>query len=338
MRQRLHPEQKFSQNENHPSHGWLQKKSIHQDSETDDEMDTPGVYKGPGLSRNLEGSAKIPFTDYSHLKPDPSDFIRESIQQRFSTPPIQAKNSQEETNNNSEQETEIVQQKRENGESIEAQKQISPNRTGLPDRLKTGVENLSGYSLDDVRVHYNSPKPAQLQAHAYTQGTEIHVAPGQEQHLPHETWHVVQQMQGRVKPTMQMKRVQINDDQGLEREADVMGRKAKNRLMANRKKEGVRKAERKRGQKKKVVQKQEVIQLKDWYSYGAANKVPHVHCYGKKNAYDCHLKILIDGKVKRINIVQGGELRDTAHDALEAAQQYGNGLDDVIQGIIDEYE
>jgi hypothetical protein len=102
----------------------------------------------------------------------------------------------------------------------------SENKTGLPDDLKTRVENLSGYSLDNVRVHYNSSKPAELQALAYTQGTDIHVAPGQEKHLPHEVWHVVQQMQGRVKPTMQMKGVGVNDDAGLEREADVMGVKA----------------------------------------------------------------------------------------------------------------
>jgi len=30
-----------------------------------------------------------------------------------------------------------------------------PNHTGLPDVLKTGVEALSGLSMDDVRVHYN---------------------------------------------------------------------------------------------------------------------------------------------------------------------------------------
>lgn len=102
-----------------------------------------------------------------------------------------------------------------------------PNRTGVPDALKAGVERLSGYSLDDVRVHYNSPKPAQLHALAYAQGTEIHVASGQEEHLPHEAWHVVQQAQGRVKPTMQLKDgVPVNDDAGLEREADVMGAQA----------------------------------------------------------------------------------------------------------------
>ncbi|WP_299315833.1 DUF4157 domain-containing protein [uncultured Aquimarina sp.] len=101
------------------------------------------------------------------------------------------------------------------------------NNTGLPDNLKSGIENLSGYSMGDVKVHYNSSKPAQLQAHAYAQGTDIHLAPGQEKHLPHEAWHVVQQKQGRVKPTKQLKsKVNINDDVGLEKEADVMGKKA----------------------------------------------------------------------------------------------------------------
>lgn len=107
--------------------------------------------------------------------------------------------------------------------------QKKENNTGLPDNLKTGMENLSGMALDDVKVHRNSDKPAQLQAHAYAQGTDIHLGPGQEKHLPHEAWHVVQQKQGRVNPTMQMKaKVNINDDSGLEKEADVMGAKAVN--------------------------------------------------------------------------------------------------------------
>lgn len=105
--------------------------------------------------------------------------------------------------------------------------QKKSNRTGLPDNLKAGIENLSGYAMDDVKVHYNSSKPAQLQAHAYAQGTDIHIASGQEKHLPHEAWHVVQQKQGRVQPTMQMKSgVKVNDNVGLEREADVMGNRA----------------------------------------------------------------------------------------------------------------
>lgn len=105
--------------------------------------------------------------------------------------------------------------------------QRKTNSTGLPDQLKTGVESLSGFSMDDVKVHYNSSRPSALQAHAYAQGTEIHLAPGQEKHLPHETWHVVQQKQGRVQPTLQLKgNIAVNDDTGLEREADVMGNKA----------------------------------------------------------------------------------------------------------------
>ncbi len=97
------------------------------------------------------------------------------------------------------------------------------NKTGIPDTMKSGFENMSGFSFDDVRVHYNSDKPAQLQALAYTQGSEVHIAPGQEKHLGHELGHVVQQKQGRVQPTMQMKGVSVNDDEGLEREADRMG-------------------------------------------------------------------------------------------------------------------
>lgn len=101
-----------------------------------------------------------------------------------------------------------------------------PNNTGLPDNLKSGVESLSGYSLDNVRVHYNSSKPPAVQAYAYTQGTDIHIAPGQEKRLPHEAWHVTQQMSGRVAPTTNVGGMPINDDSVLEREADSMGSKA----------------------------------------------------------------------------------------------------------------
>jgi hypothetical protein len=101
------------------------------------------------------------------------------------------------------------------------------NNTGLPDQLKSGIENLSGMSMDDVKVQYNSAEPAALNALAYAQGSDIHVGPGEEEHLPHEAWHVVQQAQGRVKPTTQLKgNIKINDDSGLEAEADVMGAKA----------------------------------------------------------------------------------------------------------------
>lgn len=104
--------------------------------------------------------------------------------------------------------------------------QQKPNNTGLPDNLKAGVESLSGFSMDDVKVHYNSSQPATVQALAYTQGTDIHVAPGQERHLPHEAWHVAQQLAGRVEPTTEVGGMPVNDNIGLEHEADVMGARA----------------------------------------------------------------------------------------------------------------
>jgi hypothetical protein len=104
--------------------------------------------------------------------------------------------------------------------------QKKENNTGMPDNLKSGIEALSGLDMSDVRVHQNSSQPAQLNALAYAQGTDIHIAPGQDQHLAHEAWHVAQQKQGRVQPTMSLNGQNINDDHGLEHEADVMGAKA----------------------------------------------------------------------------------------------------------------
>ncbi|WP_197684496.1 eCIS core domain-containing protein [Mucilaginibacter mallensis] len=97
---------------------------------------------------------------------------------------------------------------------------------GLPHQLQQGVEALSGMSMAGTSVHYNSSAPAQIGALAYAAGNQIHLGPGQEQHLPHEAWHVVQQKQGRVKPTLQAKGLAINDDHTLETEADVMGQRA----------------------------------------------------------------------------------------------------------------
>ncbi len=96
-------------------------------------------------------------------------------------------------------------------------------RTGLPAGLRAGVERLSGQSLGHVRVHRNSAKPAQLGAHAFAQGGDIHLAPGQERFLPHEAWHAAQQAQGRVRPTARAGDIAVNDDPALEREADRMG-------------------------------------------------------------------------------------------------------------------
>lgn len=93
----------------------------------------------------------------------------------------------------------------------------------IPGGLRTGVESLSGFDMSDVSVYRNSKKPAAVGALAYTQGTDIYVAPGQEKHLPHEAWHAVQQKEGRVQPNNHIGGVSMNDDANLEKEADRMG-------------------------------------------------------------------------------------------------------------------
>ena len=144
--------------------------------------------------RRLQALADARFAPVAQLAGDPEE--EERVQGKFSTAQLQP----------------------------QLQQAPRANNTGLPDQLKSGIESLSGLSMDHVRVHYNSSRPAQLNALAYAQGSDIHLAPGQEQHLPHEAWHVVQQAQGRVRPTMQMAGgLAVNDDVGLEREADVMG-------------------------------------------------------------------------------------------------------------------
>ncbi len=122
-----------------------------------------------------------------------------------------------------------------NGSSLNTQiiknsnnKNQASSNTGMPNNLRSGLEKLSGADLSGLKVHKNSDKPQQIGALAYTKGSDIHIAPGQEEHLPHEGWHAVQQMQGKVRPTIQMKSdLLVSHDNELEKEADIMGSKAK---------------------------------------------------------------------------------------------------------------
>ncbi|MDR2043725.1 MAG: DUF4157 domain-containing protein [Clostridium sp.] len=96
------------------------------------------------------------------------------------------------------------------------------NETGIPIEMKNRFEAMFGLSLDDVKVHYNSDKPAKLYALAYVRGNQVYIGPGQEQCLAHELGHVIQQKQGRVRPTKVLHQIPMNDDLFLEREADRM--------------------------------------------------------------------------------------------------------------------
>ncbi|ACY13774.1 eCIS core domain-containing protein [Haliangium ochraceum] len=103
----------------------------------------------------------------------------------------------------------------------------------MPESLNARMAYLFGMDLSSVRIHEGASAEA-MGAKAYTQGTDIHFAPGQYQPntqegqalLGHELTHVVQQQQGRVAVTNQAKHAAadaINEDTALEREADEMG-------------------------------------------------------------------------------------------------------------------
>lgn len=93
----------------------------------------------------------------------------------------------------------------------------------LPPGLRSRLEGMSGFALGDVRVHRGSSKPDRMDAFAFTQGSNIHLGPGQDEHLAHEAWHVVQQKQGRVGATGESAGQPLNHSQALEAEADEMG-------------------------------------------------------------------------------------------------------------------
>ncbi len=103
----------------------------------------------------------------------------------------------------------------------------------MPGDVRGKMEAAFGADFSSVRIH-EGPQVEAMGALAYTQGTDLHFAPGQyqpgSQHgqelLGHELAHVVQQSQGRVRATTQAKGVDINDDAALEREADEMGARA----------------------------------------------------------------------------------------------------------------
>ncbi len=98
---------------------------------------------------------------------------------------------------------------------------------GLPEDLRGSTESLSGMNLGDVSVHRNSARPALIGAEAYAQGSDIYLGPGADRHLPHEAWHVVQQMRHQVPATdVREDGLAVNLDPSLEREAQTYGAKA----------------------------------------------------------------------------------------------------------------
>jgi len=96
------------------------------------------------------------------------------------------------------------------------------------------MESAFQTDFADVTVHANSNRATTVGALAYTQGNHLHFAPGQyapgssrgQELIGHELAHVVQQREGRVRATGTVEGVSVNDDKGLEHDADVQARRA----------------------------------------------------------------------------------------------------------------
>lgn len=118
----------------------------------------------------------------------------------------------------------------------QAQAGIAPTPTGLPGPVLAKLSRAFGADFSQVRVHVDSPEAEAKHARAYTQGLDIHFAPGQydpesqsgQELIAHELAHVVQQASGRVSASGQAKgkAAGVNDDVALEREADGLGERA----------------------------------------------------------------------------------------------------------------
>lgn len=110
----------------------------------------------------------------------------------------------------------------------------SASRGSIPAPVKSKMENSFGTSFGDVNIHTDSSQAKSMGALAFTQGSNVHFAPGQynpqsssgQALLGHELTHVVQQRAGRVAVPHQSKGAPINADRSLETEADNLGAKA----------------------------------------------------------------------------------------------------------------
>jgi hypothetical protein len=167
-------------------------------------------------------------TDSSQQTSSDNSFVEDKSPEAIQTQQLQAHidSSIQEPLTDISTEAQESAQLQENADSFSKQE---TNDTGIPNEIKSGIEQLSGVSLDGVKVYYNSDKPAEIGADAYADGTNVYIAKGKEAYLPHELWHIVQQKDGKVKPTIKTEdNLKVNDDNSLENEADVMGAKATN--------------------------------------------------------------------------------------------------------------
>ena len=101
---------------------------------------------------------------------------------------------------------------------IYLKKEMPEKITAIPAYLKSQAERKSGCDLSNVKVHYNSTKPADYQAVGIAQKNTLHLAPFHENKIKHEVVHIVQQKQNTF-PVCQQRGSVVSDSR-LEQEAN----------------------------------------------------------------------------------------------------------------------
>ncbi len=194
-----------------------------------------------------EQSKDLSFQDVLQRKWDSSEGGEEHNQRRGPVPSMMEEEEEEPLQRkgpvplqfHAEEEEELPMQRKGPVSSIsddsgELSQSDSSSSDKMPPLVQRKMEASFSEDFSNVNIHKNSAQSTDMDAHAFTQGNDIHFAPGQynpesqqgQELLGHELTHIVQQWSGVVKPTTQMKGVGVNDDATLENEADVMGKKA----------------------------------------------------------------------------------------------------------------
>lgn len=100
------------------------------------------------------------------------------------------------------------------------------NRTGLPEAAKSGIELLSGISMDDVRVHYNSERAADLASRPRAECRHpCRTRPGAAR-LPRSLARCSAGSGAYHAHEADKRGAPVNEDESLEHDADVMGARA----------------------------------------------------------------------------------------------------------------
>jgi hypothetical protein len=127
-------------------------------------------------------------------------------------------------------------QRHANGNAVQLPPEMVNARRGagqpIPQVIRQKMESFFGANFSDVRIHVG-PEATAIGALAFTQGTDIHFAPGHynpatpqgQQILGHELTHVLQQRSGRVRNPFGSG-VAVVQDHAMEAEAERMGHRA----------------------------------------------------------------------------------------------------------------